>query len=128
MGATLTVDPNAQTTAALEARIGPDMRQLWRQFPPRPAVPSWPTTDQDREGLLARLLDAPFAGADAAGGSRASYWAVPAAGLVVLPPRPDVAAPVGGQRRRRQRQRRLVAADAGPATSAEPAGRGVVGE
>ena len=86
MGATLTVDPNAQTTAALEARIGPDMRQLWRQFPPRPAVPSWPTTDQDREGLLARLLDAPFAGADAAGGSRASYWAVPAAGLVVLPP------------------------------------------
>lgn len=70
MGATLTLDPNAQTTAALEARIGPDMRQLWRQFPPRPAVPSWPTTEQDREGLLARLLDAPFAGADAAGGSR----------------------------------------------------------
>ena len=84
MSATLTVDPNAQTTAALEARIGPDMRQLWRQFPPRPAVPSWPTTEQDREGLLARLLDAPFAGADAAGGPRRRTGAGPAAGLVVL--------------------------------------------
>ena len=50
MGATLTVDPNTQTTAAFEARIGPDMRQLWRQFPPRPAAPSWPATEQDREG------------------------------------------------------------------------------
>jgi hypothetical protein len=40
--------------------IGPDMAQLWRGFPPRPAAASWAGTEQEREPLQARLLGEPF--------------------------------------------------------------------
>jgi hypothetical protein len=36
------------------------MRQLWQRFPPRARPLTWPTTEQGRDELLARLLAAPF--------------------------------------------------------------------
>ncbi len=46
--------------AAVTARIGPDMQQLWRRFPPRATAESWPAAEQPVEPLLARLLTIPF--------------------------------------------------------------------
>jgi len=52
--------PTGSIGTAAAALIGPDMTQLWHRYPPRSAAPSWPATEQAREGLLARLLAAPF--------------------------------------------------------------------
>jgi hypothetical protein len=49
----------SQSTAAT-VLLGPDMTQLWQRYPPRPAPPSWPATEQGRDALLARLLAGPF--------------------------------------------------------------------
>jgi hypothetical protein len=46
--------------------LAPDMRQLWQRYPPRPRPASWPATERDREGVLARLLAPPFTVGDRA--------------------------------------------------------------
>lgn len=54
----------ARVPTAPGQQIGPDMRELWRRFPPRPAAPSWPATEQDFQQVLTRLLTEPFTTAD----------------------------------------------------------------
>ncbi len=55
------------TPPTAPAAIGPDMQDLWRRFPPRPAVSSWPATEQTQQELMERLLGSPLG---AAGGRR----------------------------------------------------------
>ena len=60
------VDQPAKTTPVL----GPDMQQLWRNFPPRTVPATWPVTEDDRDRTLARLLTPRFTTDDA---SRAGH-------------------------------------------------------
>lgn len=55
------------TSTTTRVAIGPDMQELWRRFPPRQAVSSWPATEQTRQELMERLLSSPLG---AAGGRR----------------------------------------------------------
>jgi len=63
------IDPTVRvvTPPPAPAAIGPDMQELWRRFPPRPAVSSWPATEQTRQELMKRLLSSPLG---SAGGRR----------------------------------------------------------
>ena len=66
-GTTLEEQVSAGTTdATTDATAAPKRRavtgtQLHSQFPPRPAVSSWPTTEAGRSVMLGRVLAAPFA-------------------------------------------------------------------
>ncbi len=51
------------TPPTTPAAIGPDMQELWRRFPRRQAVSSWPATEQTRQELMERLLGSPLGAA-----------------------------------------------------------------
>lgn len=48
----------------LLAVSGPDMQQLHRRYPPRPAEVSWRVTRQDGDLHLTRMLQSPFTDED----------------------------------------------------------------
>ena len=55
------VQASAATVASgAPAVSGPDMQQLHRRYPPRAVEPTWRTTRQDPDPLLARMLELPF--------------------------------------------------------------------
>ena len=63
MTATVLTGPVAVSAAASAAgvvEVGPDMRQLWRSYPPRVCPPRWPATELSAEAVLAQLLSPSF--------------------------------------------------------------------
>jgi integrase len=47
-----------EVEASTASLIGPDMAGLWRRFPPRAGMVTWPMTVQPREALLGKMWDA----------------------------------------------------------------------
>ena len=62
-----TIAVDARVRAVPDAAVvGPEMRELWRRFPARPAVGSWPATEIERNDLMALLGGVRFAAHDSA--------------------------------------------------------------